>query len=122
MRTFAFTLVALALVLGIPPLGFQGEELNRLPIKIDKSVRPLIEEIATGPAFSFVYDGKRSQDLLPHPTATQVQTAELREPAVDSESHGKTRNAGRTTRACACRSRFETWSSANQIWTSRCYT
>jgi hypothetical protein len=70
MRTFALTLVALGLVPGIPLLGLQGEEPNRLPIKIDKSVGPLIEEIATGPAFSLVYDGKRSQDLLLHWTRT----------------------------------------------------
>ena len=64
-RTFLFAL-ALVLVLGALALGSQGEKPETVSIQTRKTVDPLIEKIATRESFSFIYGGKRSQDLLPH--------------------------------------------------------
>ncbi len=49
-----------------PAFCLEGAPANSSDSGNDHGAAPLIEKITAGQAFSFVYDGKRSQDILPH--------------------------------------------------------
>ena len=66
MRIFLLKLSFLVALSCTPALCLEGAQANSDRGDKDHGAAPLIERIAAGEAFSFVYDGKRSQDILPH--------------------------------------------------------
>jgi len=95
MRNFLFTTVIVLLALVHTAVCLPGENAGGRHTASDKTTSALIGKIATGTAFSFVYDGKRSQDLLPQwtkvantkslPDGRTSQTTTYRDPATGLE-------------------------------------
>jgi alpha-galactosidase len=71
MSNLRFTLVVVLLVLVSANVCVHGAGFNGNQVGVNTTTAPLIEQITAGTAFSFVYDGKRSQDLLPQWTQTR---------------------------------------------------
>jgi len=65
LRNFLFPLIALFIVTS-PALSRPIPSSKADAGSAGRATAPLVEEIADGKAFSFVYDGKRSQGLLAH--------------------------------------------------------
>jgi hypothetical protein len=65
VRNSLSTLVVVLLVLVNSAVRVQGAGPNGTQVGVNPTTLPLIEQITAGTAFSFLYDGKRSQDLLP---------------------------------------------------------
>jgi alpha-galactosidase len=63
-RSFVFTFLVLPSVFLMPAFGSLGEPVAH-PGQTAKPSDPLIQKVAAGEAFSFIYGGQRSQDLLP---------------------------------------------------------
>jgi alpha-galactosidase len=67
VRNFQLATLCFALaIFGSQALCLQGAQANSGGAGDNRAAAPLIEEIAAGEAISFVYDGKRSQDILQH--------------------------------------------------------
>jgi alpha-galactosidase len=58
--------IVLQVVLLCAPFCVRSEGSNKHHTTAKKATAPLIEELAAGTDFSFLYDGKLSQDILPH--------------------------------------------------------
>ncbi len=94
MRNFLFPLIVLFIVTS-PALCRPISSSKADADSTGQATAPVVEEIADGKAFSFVYDGKRSQDLLPHWKKSQasksladgreLRTLTYRDPATGTE-------------------------------------
>ncbi len=65
MRNNLFTLITALVYFSTATVCVQGMQPDKDQAAIAKMPAPLMEKIVAEAAFSFVYDGKRSQDLLP---------------------------------------------------------
>jgi alpha-galactosidase len=72
VSNFLSRLLVVLFVLVQSDVSLQDGGSKRYQVGADRKLAPLIDQITAGPAFSFVYDGKRSQDLLPQWKQTRV--------------------------------------------------